>query len=103
QTGGQVAVFVGVTVDVGVEKVQIDAPHVQLPDAGKNAAVPRLDRDHDRVAVLHTALFQGKRSGVDLGVVLALPAALVDDLREVTLVVEQTDGHERHAQIGGTL
>lgn len=103
QPGGQLAVFVTVFRNVRVEQVQGNATDIQPPDPREDRTMPGLDGDLDRFPVGSDGLGHRQVGWLGEGVLFLLPAVLVDFLREVPLVVEQSDGDKRNPEVGGTL
>ena len=88
---------------VAIQQVQVDPAHVHQPHLGQQLAGAGVDADGDRLAV--GAQGRLHRQVLDLGVeiLFVLPAVDIEMLLEIALVVEQSDGHQRHAQPAGAL
>src|SRR6266545_1130974 len=89
----------GVLLDVRIEQVERDATHLRAPDLRGDFAAGILDFDDQRLAV--TVAFERQRQVVKIvvPVFLLLPPGFVQVLSKVSLLVKQSDGDERHAQI----
>ena len=83
--------------DVRVEQVQRDPPHVDAPHPYGHVDAGEVDVDLD------ARRLDAERLGVDAFVAFALPPVTIEFLVEVTLRVEQPDGHQRHTEIGAGL
>ena len=96
---GQVAVPFGVFGNVGVEQIDgddvaVDTQHVVFP--GANPDLPLFDLDRDAAVDRFEGAF-----GFPLLRLLGLLARGVEILAEISLAVDQRDGHQGRAQIGG--
>ena len=103
EPAGQLAVFGAVALDVAVEQVELDPADVHQPDLGQQAAGAGVDLDGDRLAVGPQGRLHGQVLDLGVEILLLLVAVRVQVLLEIALVVEQADGHQRHAQPAGTL
>ena len=103
EPGGQLAVLGTVARHVAIQQVEPHPADVHQPDLGQQLAGAGVDADGDRLAV--GAQGRLHRQVLDLGVeiLFVLPAVDVEMLLEIALVVEQPDGHQRHAQPAGAL
>jgi hypothetical protein len=101
EAGGEPAVLRAVALHVAIEQVQRDAADVHQPDLGEQAAVAGFDRDGDLLAVAGVGRFNRQVIDPRIEVFLALIAVGVELLLEIPLIVEQADGHQRHAQAAG--
>ena len=98
----QLAILGLIALDVRVEQQQRVPPDGQLPDA--RAIVPvRVSIDTMTGAPSSTAGSIGSTPAVDVEVFLVLPAVAVEALREIALVVVQTDADERNPEVGRAL
>src|SRR5262249_53566632 len=95
QVAGNPAVVFAVVGQIGVEQVQRDATHLRQPHAGVYGAAGERNLDHDRGAVRVQDGSDGNRVGVEPVVRFALVAGFVDDLAEVAVAIQQTNGDER--------
>ncbi len=102
QPGGQLPILGAVAFDIRVEKQQHVPPDVDAPDARDDATGSRFDRDGHRNTVPHGGLNR-QQTAVDVDVVLLLPAVGIEPLTKISLVVIETDTHERDAEIGRAL
>ena len=93
----------GVALDVGVEQVEGHAPDLGPPHLKGRHAAGQVDVGQQRVAVIVAYEGDGEGVGVELRVVLLLPAVEVEVLAEVALRVEEADGNEGDALVGGRL
>ncbi len=104
QPVGDLAVVVGVALDVGVEQQQRDATDLRHPDLGQEVgAAGHRDRDGGPGAVLVAEQADRQLVGIEDGVLLQLPALSRERLLEVAGVVEQTDAYEGYAEVAGGL
>jgi hypothetical protein len=89
-----------VLLEVGVEQVHRDPanPHAPRPDMDRPPEGP--DDREPRLAVGARQRLQRPHQGIEPLVRVFLPAVEPDPLVEVALRVEQSDGDERHAEIG---
>ena len=100
QPGRQMAVFVLVLGNVGVEQKEGNAAHVDPPDAREDLPAARRDRNDDGLSVRTKGRLNRQLGRLDLGVRFLLPALLVDALRKIALDVQQADADEGDAQVG---
>ena len=100
---GELAVLRAVAVDVAVEQVELHAADVHQPDLGQQRAVAGFDRDGDRLAVGADGRLHRQVLDAGVEILFLLQAVVVEVLLEIALVVEQADGHERHAEAAGAL
>jgi len=98
---GQPPAFGAVPLHVGVQQVQGDAAHGELPDAGGDGAGARLDPDEDRLTLRPDRQFQRQLIQVHGHGLFPLPAFHVQALQEIALVIEQADAHQGHVQVRG--
>ena len=89
ETVGDAAQVLVVLRSRGVEQVERNRPHALTPDA--SAYRPVRQRQLDAVAC---NLDQPQRRGVEFAVALLLPAAIVQALVEVSVVIEEADPDE---------
>ena len=104
QTVGDLAVVVGVALDVGVEQQQrhaADPGHPDPSDEGRSAG--HLDRHRGARAVGLPEQGQRQLVGVEDRIGLLLPALARERLLEVAVHVQQADAHQRDAQVAGGL
>ena len=98
-----IAVFDAVDGQVGVEQAQADMADMRFPDLDLQHAAGQFDLDVDFAAFLAHGRMYRQIVELGIGVVGNLVAVVVDALEEVTLAVEQPDGDERQAHVGGRL
>ena len=91
-----------VALDVGVEEQERHAGRLGPPDLCAHGLAGQVDGDRDRRAARVALERQAALLGIDLDVALLLAVA-VDGLAEVAHPVEQADGDEREAEVGGRL
>ena len=103
QAGGELAVLLGVAVDVGVEQEQLVAPDRDLPDLGAQRFPRQRDLDDDRLAGRGQRRLRRQQLRGRAHVLGVLPAVAADALAEVRLAVEQADRHQRQPQVGRAL
>ena len=104
QAVGDLAVLVGVALDVGVQEQQRHAADAGDPDAGEQVgAAGHLDRDGGAGAVVLAQEGQRQLVGVEDRVGLLLPALTRERLLEVARLVEQAHADQRDAEVRGGL
>ena len=97
-----VAVALGVFLQIGVKEIQPRVADARLPDPDLDFSRGKLERDLELCAIL---LHRLDRQVAEVRIVVlgALPAFGVDRLHEVALAVEQADGDERQLEIARRL
>ena len=98
----QLPILLLVFFKVGVEEQKPDAAYVKLPNFGVNRPASGLDFDGNFVAFLVSCTFQGKKLDGRVDVLFLLPAFDIEVLFEISLVIKQSDGNERHAEAACT-
>ena len=101
QAGRQIAVGGGIFFDVAAHQIERDPPHLDQPQACQNIAPRQLDGDGQGIALVIFERQDGHFVEIESLVADLLPAVLGDVLNEVTLVVNEADGHQRQAQVTG--
>jgi hypothetical protein len=84
---------VGGAVDrvVGVKQIQCDASDLRLPDAQRDVSPGQVERDAEPRSVRALRRLDRHRTGVIERISLMLHPGGVDDLSEISLLIEQTD------------
>ena len=103
EPGGQFAVLGAVAGHVAVQQIQLHPPHAHQPHLRQQPARARLDLHGDRLAGAVAGGLHGEVFHLRVQVLFLLVAVDVQVLLEIALVVEQADGHQRHAQGAGAL
>ena len=103
EAGRQLAVLLGVSVDVGVEQEQLVAADRDLPHLRAQRLARQRDLDDDRLAVRGQRGLGGQQLRRRAHVFGVLPAVAADALAEVRLPVEQAHRHQRQPQVGRAL
>ena len=104
QPVGDVAVVVGVALDVGVEQQQRHPADAGDPDPGQQVGpAGQRDRDDRALAVVLAQQRDRQPVGVEDRVGLLLPALAGERLLEVAVPVEQADADDRDAEVAGGL
>ena len=103
EPGGQLAVLGAVARHVAIQQVELHPADVHQPDLGQQLAGAGVDADGDRLAVGAQGGLHRQVLDLRVEILLVLPAVDVEMLLEIALVVEQPDGHQRHAQPAGAL
>ncbi len=100
---GKFEILGGVAGDVGVQEQEVAATDFDSPDLGANDSAAGLDFDDDPFPVCTDGRLHGQLVDVGLEVVFALPAFVVEALKEVSLAVEEANADERDAEVGRAL
>ena len=103
EVAGDGTVLVVVALDLGVEQVEGDAPHVDLPDLRAHRAARIGQLDQDGRPVVAALQGHGQQGEIVAAVVLALAPLEIDLLVEVAEAVGQAHAHQGEAQVAGGL
>ncbi len=103
ETGRQLPVLGRVGVVAGVEQEQVAASHAHAPEAHKDVAAGQLDAQTRLFALLPGHRLRGQLGRGDRLVEILLPAAPVEPLVDVALVVEEADADDRRSQVAHAL
>ena len=93
----------GVSRDVGVQKIERDAPHLNLPDIGEERSPGEIQGDLHGVAPVVLDDLQRHSGEIVFRILLRLGAVFVDDLLEESVLVEKADADEGDVQVAGRL
>ena len=102
ELAGDLAILGRVLRHVGVQQVQGDPAHADVPDLGLDVPPGELHLHHGR-RVVAEHLGDGEIVEVVPREQLELPSVGVEALAEVALLVQQSHPHQRDAQLGGAL
>ena len=103
EPGGQLAVLGTVARHVAIQQVKLHPADAHQPHLGQQLAGAGVDADGDRLAVGAQGGLHRQVLDLRIEILFVLPAVDVEMLLEIALVVEQPDGHQRHAQPAGAL
>ena len=103
EAGRELAVLLGVAVDVGVEQQQLVAPDRDLPHLRAQRLARQRHLDDDRLARRGQRGLGGQHLRGRADVLGVLPAVAADALPEIRLAVEEADRHQRQPQVGRAL
>src|SRR5207249_567516 len=96
---GEGAVARRIVRHVGVEQVQRDPPHTNLPDQGRYGSVPHFNPDLAGSARWRQGLLDGRIQPAERLVDRVLPTLSCNPLAEVPLRVHEPDTHQRNSEI----
>lgn len=93
--GGNIPQFRGVFQQVGIQKEEKEAPHLDFPDHGQYVAIGSGNGNNHLVAGQVSGFFDGKKIKIGGRIFLLLHAVGIQQLTEVAPPVHQTDADQR--------